>query len=190
MDSGAPVMPRRRSSAGSTSLPKLSRRRRARLGRRPLVRVISGGQTGVDRAALDAALEAGLPVGGWCPRGRKAEDGAVPDRYPMHETPSSAYAERTRWNVRDSDATLILSAGPLTGGTALTLTAVRSTKQPHCVVDSRTHSPQAAAALVDEWLESTGAEVLNIAGPRESSAPGIYTWALATLQLVLAGRQC
>jgi hypothetical protein len=73
--------------------------------------VVSGGQTGVDRAALDAALALGLPIGGWCPLGRRTEDGPVPDRYPLRETPSADYAERTEWNVRDSDATLILHRG-------------------------------------------------------------------------------
>ena len=73
-----------------------------------IAKLISGGQTGVDRAALDAALAAGLPIGGWCPKGRLAEDGVIPLRYPLQETPSQQYAQRTRWNVRDADGTLIL----------------------------------------------------------------------------------
>src|SRR5512132_1315628 len=85
-----------------------------------LVRIVSGGQTGVDRAALDAAMAFGLACGGWVPRGRRAEDGAVPPRYPMRETRGYTYAERTRRNVRDSDGTLILTRGRPTGGTALT----------------------------------------------------------------------
>jgi predicted Rossmann fold nucleotide-binding protein DprA/Smf involved in DNA uptake len=85
-----------------------------------LRQVVSGGQTGVDRAALDAALEAGIPCGGWCPKGRIAEDGRLPSRYPLRETPSDSYAQRTEWNVRDSDGTLILTRGALDGGTALT----------------------------------------------------------------------
>src|SRR5437660_8666127 len=97
-------------------------------------KLISGGQTGVDRAALDVALELGLPCGGWCPRGRKAEDGVIPDRYPLAETPSPSYRQRTRWNVRDSDGTLILVRGRPTGGTALTLASARRLGKPVLVV--------------------------------------------------------
>src|SRR3989442_8006923 len=84
------------------------------------VEIVSGGQTGVDRAALDTALALGLTCGGWCPRGRRAEDGPLPARYPLRETPSASYPERTEWNVRDSDGTLVLHHGRLRGGTALT----------------------------------------------------------------------
>ena len=83
--------------------------------------IISGGQSGVDRAALDAAREMGVPVGGWCPKGRRAEDGAIAACYPLDETPSDQYAQRTEWNIRDSDGTLVLTFGPPTGGTALTV---------------------------------------------------------------------
>lgn len=76
------------------------------------LKIVSGGQTGVDRAALDVALELGLPCGGWCPKGRKAEDGVIHSRYPLKETPSEEYNERTTWNVRDSDGTLIVSDAP------------------------------------------------------------------------------
>src|SRR5262245_54833883 len=84
-------------------------------------KIISGGQSGVDRAALDVALELGIPCGGWCPKGRRAEDGPLPDRYPLDETQTSFYPERTRRNVRDSDGTLILADGAAKGGTALTI---------------------------------------------------------------------
>ncbi len=93
----------------------------ARLATLPIAKIISGGQTGVDRAALDVAIELELPCGGWCPRGRLAEDGTVPDRYPLQETRSAEYAERTERNVIDSDGTLIIATRPLTGGTALTV---------------------------------------------------------------------
>jgi hypothetical protein len=84
-------------------------------------KIISGGQTGVDRAALDAALALNIPCGGWCPKGRKAEDGPIPERYPLQETSSADYRVRTEKNVTDSDGTLILTRGPVTGGTAYTV---------------------------------------------------------------------
>ena len=90
-----------------------------------LRKIISGGQSGVDRAALDAALAAGLELGGWCPKGRRAEDGPIADRYPLNETDCESYATRTRWNVRDSDATLILCDAEPAGGTALTIECCR-----------------------------------------------------------------
>src|SRR3954447_23558628 len=98
-------------------------------------KLISGGQTGVDRAALDVALALGIPCGGWCPKGRKAEDGPIPERYPLTETPSGSYSQRTRWNVRDADATLILTWGQPTSGTLLTVNACRGTDKPHLVLD-------------------------------------------------------
>src|SRR3954447_14624932 len=94
-------------------------------------RIVSGGQTGVDRAALDVALALGIPCGGWCPRGRGAEDGLIPERYPLVETPAADASQRTRWNVRDSDGTLILAWGEPTGGTLLTVQACRETGKPH-----------------------------------------------------------
>src|SRR5215471_7567840 len=100
------------------------------------LRIVSGGQTGVDRAALDAALELGVPCGGWCPRGRAAEDGPIDDRYPLHETPSRDVEQRTEWNVRDSDGTLILNRGPeLTGGTLLTQRVAQRDRKPWMVID-------------------------------------------------------
>ena len=146
-------------------------------------RVISGGQTGVDRAALDAARAAGLPIGGWCPAGRRAEDGLIDQAYPLHETPTSRYSERTCWNVRDSDATLILTRGDVTGGTALTARHARLLQRPLLVVDlNATASLAEAAEQIADWLDDAGLVVLNVAGPRESSRPGIYraAWELLT----------
>ena len=171
--------------AASLTTRRASRRRSSRGEPRPQ-RVISGGQTGVDRAALDAALEAEILIGGWCPCGRRAEDGRIPDRYPLHETPTVAYAERTRWNVRDADATLIITAGPATGGTALTLRTAREMGRAVEVVDlDRVDSVADEAERLRDWLESTGILVLNVAGPRESTAPGIYLRALELLRLRL-----
>ncbi len=145
--------------------------------------IVSGGQTGVDRAGLEAGLALGLAIGGWCPRGRRAEDGCVPARYPMRETASAAYRERTRLNVRDSDATLILCRGPLSGGTRLTAALARKQGRPLRIADlsRRVQAPAAAA-----WLRRHGVCRLNIAGPRESQAPGIGAEAERFLLRVLA----
>lgn len=148
-----------------------------------VARIVSGGQTGVDRAALDVALELGIPCGGWCPRGRRAEDGPVPDRYPLRETPGRDYPQRTAWNVRDSDATLVLTRGSLRGGTALTVRVARQTARPVLVVDLHDMpSPQPALA----WLESHRVAVLNVAGPRESENPGIAAQARTYLRLLMS----
>jgi hypothetical protein len=97
-------------------------------------KIVSGGQSGVDRGALDAAMTIGLECGGWCPRGRRAEDGVIADIYSLQETPSTDYNQRTEWNVRDSDATLILNEGALVGGTALTLELARRLNKPCLVI--------------------------------------------------------
>lgn len=155
----------------------------ARHRRHRLLRgVVSGGQTGVDRAALDAAEQAGMERGGWCPRGRAAEDGVIPSHYPLRETPSDDPAERTAWNILDTDATLILAPGLLAGGTALTAEIATRRGRPLLVVDPRRGDP----AEVREWLRSLpGPVLLNIAGPRESEVPGIYREARLFLASVL-----
>ena len=147
-----------------------------------LSKIISGGQTGVDRAALDVALARGLACGGWCPAGRKAEDGRIDPRYPLTDTPSAEYAERTEWNVRDADGTLVLHERSLSGGTAQTVELTERLGKP-CLVLDLTKRPDAAAVLV--WLQRHQVAVLNVAGPRESKAPGIYAHAVQFLQEVL-----
>jgi len=144
--------------------------------------IISGGQTGVDRAALDVALELGLPVAGWCPRGRRAEDGEIPGHYPLVETPSSRWSQRTDWNVRDSDATLVLSPGRPTRGTALTIRRAMAHGKPHFVLDLEDAD---AVARARTWLETIGPKRLNVAGPRESSRPGMHRIARAILREIL-----
>jgi hypothetical protein len=134
------------------------------------MKVISGGQTGVDRAALDAALELGLDCGGWCPRGRRSETGTIPACYPLQETPTSEYPERTEWNVLESDATLILTRGQPDGGTALTRKLARKHNKPCKVVNLL---KPAAPQIVATWLVKKRVETLNVAGPRESSQKGI-----------------
>jgi hypothetical protein len=146
-------------------------------------RIVSGGQTGVDRAGLDTALALGIACGGWCPAGRRAEDGPIPERYPLQETSERAFAVRTRLNVRDSDATLILAVGSLTGGSALTQELARSLGRPYRVVDLD-HAPDPEE--IHGWLEAQGVRCLNIAGPRESGQPGIGTRARQYLEKLLA----
>ena len=148
-----------------------------------LKKIISGGQTGVDRAALDLALELGIPCGGWCPKGRLAEDGAIEARYPLRETRSPEYPVRTERNVKDSDATLILTRGEPTEGTARTLELAKIHKKPYFAVDLSEGEEDPAA--VREWLQEEKVEVLNVAGPRESNAPGIHDRAMEFLRRVL-----
>ncbi|HEY3121670.1 MAG TPA: putative molybdenum carrier protein [Vicinamibacteria bacterium] len=147
------------------------------------MKVISGGQTGVDRAALDAAQELGLDCGGWCPRGRRAEDGRIPDRYPLRETASSDYPSRTAANVREADATLVLvQRGGRSRGTALTRRVAAEYEKPLLEVDlSAAPRPE----TVQEWLERLGVRTLNVAGPRESETADIYDRAREFLLQVL-----
>jgi hypothetical protein len=133
-------------------------------------KIISGGQTGVDRAALDVALAMGIDCGGWCPKGRRAEDGPIASRYPLVETASTAYSQRTKRNVRDSDGTLILTRGQPRGGTLLTQRTAVELGKPCLSIDL---SAPAALAEIREWLGRHAVGVLNVAGPRESQSPGI-----------------
>jgi putative molybdenum carrier protein len=146
-------------------------------------RIISGGQTGVDRAALDVALDLGIPCGGWCPRGRWSESGPIDPRYPLRETAASDPAQRTARNVYESDATLIIAAGELCGGTWVAARLALLRGQPCLVVDAANPAPTAAIA---GWLRKVGARSLNVAGPRESHAPGIHALAAALLRRLLA----
>lgn len=144
--------------------------------------VISGGQTGVDRAALDWAMGAGIAHGGACPVGRLADDGVIPARYQLVELPGAGYRQRTRHNVRDSEATLILNTGPLDGGSLQTLRFAQQAKRA-CLVVQLDEAGAAAAAA--NWLLTLRPDRLNVAGPREAKRPGIGMLALATLQEVL-----
>jgi hypothetical protein len=145
-------------------------------------RIVSGGQTGVDRGALDAAIALGIPHGGWCPLGRLAEDGRVPDRYRLKETDSPEYPVRTERNVLDSDATLILCRGLPAGGTELTRHLARQHGRPWLVVDLD-RPPELDA--VRRWLATHRPKTLNVAGPRESQSPGIAADAAAFLTRLL-----
>ena len=145
-----------------------------------LRKLVTGGQTGVDRGALDAALERRFPCGGWCPAGRLAEDGPLPPRYPLRELPGGTTADRTERNVQDSDATLILTPGPLTGGTRLTRACCERLQRPvlelEWNVERRRDSSQEEPALerIRSFLDKTDCEVLNVAGPRASEWPEAY----------------
>jgi hypothetical protein len=139
-----------------------------------VARIVSGGQTGVDRAALEFGRRTGIPVGGWCPAGGRAEDLTEPpgllDAFPeLEPTPAADPRERTRWNVRDSDATLVLVRGEVRSpGTALTVAVAEELGRPCLVVEVDD------VAAVRSWLVALPADVvLNVAGPRESQAPGI-----------------
>lgn len=145
--------------------------------------VCSGGQTGIDRAALDAAGELGLLTGGWCPKGRKAEDGKVPAKYRMIETTTSQYWERTRLNVIQSDATLVVTKKECrnSAGTNLTLKYAKQYKKPHKVCKIGTGEIKETV----NWLAEIRPSVLNIAGPRESHSPGIYNEAKEYIKAVL-----
>ena len=124
-----------------------------------LQKIITGGQTGVDRAALDVCLALKIPCGGWCPRGRLAEDGPIDLRYPLLETPLADTAQRTEWNVRDGDGTLILSWGLPSGGTALTVNFAKQGKKPHLILDL-SQKPSTDEAF--RWLEGHAIRVLNV----------------------------
>ena len=154
-----------------------------------LDKVVSGGQTGVDRGALDAALDVGFSCGGFCPRGRRAEDGPIDARYPLEEHASPSYPARTRANVEGSDATLVLTRGPVTGGSALTVDAAREHGRALLIIDLERESEAGAASAIASWLARERVRVLNVAGPRESGAPGISAASCRVMtQVLLAAR--
>lgn len=146
-----------------------------------LHKIVSGGQTGVDRGALDAALAAGFACGGWCPSRRRAEDGRVPPRYPMRELESREYADRTVRNLLDSDGTLILFRGKADGGTALTQRECERRGRPWSAIDANDHDPEQAASVAAAFVESRGIETLNVAGPRASKWSGGAAYAEAVI---------
>jgi Circularly permutated YpsA SLOG family len=141
-------------------------------------KILSGGQTGADRAALDWALKHNLPCGGWCPKERKAEDGPIDPKYPLKETPSASYLQRTEWNVRDSDATVLFSIeSTLTGGSFKTVEFARKHQKPctHLCAGDKT-----AANTLRGFVEKHGVKVLNVAGPRASKEPGVGEFVMRT----------
>lgn len=149
------------------------------------VKIVSGGQTGVDRGALDAALDCGIEAGGWCPTGRKAEDGEIPARYPLLELPGAGYRQRTKQNVIDSDGTLIIYFGELSGGTEQTVMFCIKEKRPYLLIDATELSVQRAAERVRDFITGHRISVLNVAGPRASgeSAAHAYTQEVITTMI-------
>ena len=145
-------------------------------------KIISGGQTGVDRAALDVALEFNIPCGGWCPRGRRAEDGTIDLKYPLQETDSDEYTKRTELNVRDGEGTLILTWGQPKSGTLLTLKLAKSYQKPHFIVDMKQNLSVNAVVL---WIKRNNIKVLNIAGPRQSFGRFVYKEAYNFMKEIL-----
>lgn len=147
-------------------------------------KVISGGQTGVDRAGLDAAVNAGIPIGGYCPKGRLAEDGTIPEKYQMIEMDSPESYYRTEKNVLESDGTLIINKGELTEGTRLTHDFTVKYGKPSLIVQLDTTEIIRPEQVI-RWINGQYINVLNVAGPRESKHPGgIYTEALTFLESV------
>jgi Circularly permutated YpsA SLOG family len=147
--------------------------------------IVSGGQSGVDRGALDAALHAGVPCGGWCPADGMAEDGAIDTRYGLEPLPQGGYAERTRRNVEDSDATLILYFGDLEGGTALTASCCEKVGRPLLLIDALAINPGQAAQKVQDFVVHHAVQRLNVAGPRASKTPAAHGYARRTVSRLL-----
>ncbi len=146
-------------------------------------RIVSGGQTGADRGALDWAIRNNVPHSGWCPRGRKAEDGPLDPKYLLQETESAGYLQRTRQNVVDSDGTLIVNLGKLDGGTLATAKLAQKLDKPHIVVQLDSGAGDEDVKKLMDWLNRESISTLNIAGPRESKRPGIYSLANDILEL-------
>ena len=150
------------------------------------LKIISGGQTGADRGALEAAIQTGVPHGGHCPKGRLSEDGGVPMRYNLTETKSADYPERTRLNVLNSDGTVVICLKAKLGrGTELTVEICQELGKPYLVLASA-ESPAEKAAKVRDFVEKHGIKVLNVAGSRESKQPGLFRHTREAIQMVLA----
>ena len=149
------------------------------------MKIISGGQTGVDRAALDVALKRGIECGGWCPTGRLDEFGRIPDQYPLQELEVGGFTERTLKNVKDSDGTVVIYPGKLSGGTEQTVRFSVEQQRPHQLIDASKVSVEEAAKLISDFVRKSKISVLNIAGPRQSEWPEGYDYATRALEAFL-----
>lgn len=149
------------------------------------MKVISGAQTGVDRAALDAALESGVEVGGWCPEGRIAEDGIIPEKYPVRELPNSGYRQRTKRNVIDSDGTVIIYFGYPSGGTEQTIFFCIKERKPYVLIDAEEITIERASRKIETFVSKNAISVLNVAGPRAGGESRAYEYAKKVILSVL-----
>lgn len=145
-----------------------------------ITKLVSGGQTGADIAALDVALLHGFPHGGWCPKGRKSLEGPIPVQYQLVETPSASYLQRTEWNVRDSDGTVVFTfAAEVTGGSLKTIGFAKKHRKP-CLHISKDGDEQ--ITTLRKFVADHGIGTLNVAGSRESKEPGIHDWVMGVLE--------
>jgi hypothetical protein len=149
------------------------------------VKIISGGQTGVDRAALDVALEHGIECGGSCPAGRLDEFGTIPDQYPVQELEAGGFSDRTLQNVKDSHGTVIIYPGRLVDGTEQTVRFCVELQRPHKLIDASKVSAQDAAELIAAFVRKPKVDILNVAGPRQSEWPQGYDYAYRALDAFL-----
>ncbi len=149
------------------------------------MKIISGGQTGVDRTALDVALKHGIECGGRCPAGRVDEFGRIPDHYPVQELAAGGLTERTLQNVKDSDGTVIIYPGKLSGGTEQTVRFCIELQRPHQLIDASKISAKVGAKLISDFVREHKIDVLNVAGPRQSEWPEGYDYAYRALNAFL-----
>ena len=150
-----------------------------------LKKIVSGGQTGADRAALDVAIKFNIDHGGWVPKGRRAEDGPLKEKYRLTETETEDYRERTKLNIIDSHATVIISHGDLTGGSKFTQTFAKVVGRPNCQIDLVQSEEFEAAIILKSFILENHIQILNVAGPRQSSYPGIYADVKTVLEVTL-----
>jgi Circularly permutated YpsA SLOG family len=150
-----------------------------------VVKIISGAQTGVDRAALDVALKHGIECGGWCPAGRRDEFGRIPDQYPVQELAVGGFRERTLQNVKDSDGTVIVYPGKLGGGTEQTVRSSTELQRPHQLINASKVSGEDAAKLIAGFVQKHKIDILNVAGPRQSEWQEGYNYAFRVLNRFL-----
>jgi hypothetical protein len=148
-------------------------------------KIISGGQTGVDRAALDVALRRGIDCGGWCPAGRRDEFGKIPDHYPIRELLGGDFTERTLQNVKDSDGTVVIYPVELRGGTEQTVCFCVELERPHQLIDASRVVTEDAARLIADFVRKNKIDILNVAGPRQSEWPEGYAYASRALEAFL-----
>jgi len=151
------------------------------------MKIVSGAQTGVDRAALDAALESGVEAGGWCPEGRMAKDGIISEKYPVKELPKSGYRQRTKKNVIDSDGTVIIYFGrPFpSGGTEQTIVFCIKQRKPYLLIDAEELTIERASKKIEKFIDQNTISVLNVAGPSADGVPRAYEYAKNVILSVL-----